>query len=115
MFRKQAGLPEIVEGFDEQLQELWDDQQTLIQQEKDRVEERPKLPELDSFDTWPEWEEHLLTALGTMRNQKTEFPLSCLLRPERNIPSSISVFQLSTRSFFAFSVSNFKWNVFPKR
>jgi hypothetical protein len=86
MYRHLSGLPELVEGFDEDLQIQWDDQKELIAAEKDQVEDRPVVPKLSSLDDWPEWEEKFISTLGTMRNPKTEFPLSYLLRKESVVP-----------------------------
>ena len=41
MFRRLSGLPELVEGFDVDLQVMWDDQKELIASEREREEAPP--------------------------------------------------------------------------
>jgi hypothetical protein len=75
---------------------MWDDQKELIASERDREEVPPVVPKLSTLDDWPEWEEKFTSSLGMMRNLKTEFPLSYLLRDESVVSPEAQVAVYST-------------------
>ena len=86
LFRRRAGLPDDVNGFDDNLQEPWDAHCVVITQQSKQTEVQPALEPLTSLNSWPNWEELFITYLGTVRNLKTELSLAYLLRPASEVP-----------------------------